>query len=42
MEEGGVDPDVRATQQKLAPEPRRAGTALDLSVLVSQSREYLE
>ena len=36
-EEGGVGRDVRATQQELAPEPRGAGTALGLSVLLSQS-----
>ena len=33
-EDGGVGPDVRATQLELAPEPRGAGTALDLSVLL--------
>ena len=37
-EDGGVGRDVRATQQELAPEPRGAGTALGLSVLLSQSR----
>ena len=37
-EEGGVGRDVRATQHELAPEPRGAGTALGLSVLLSQSR----
>ena len=37
-EEGGVGRDVRATQQKLAPEPRCAGSALGLSVHLSQSR----
>ena len=36
--EGGVGRDVRATQQELAPVPRCAGTALGLSVLLSQSR----
>ena len=38
--EGGVGPDVRATQHKLAPEPRPVGSALDLSVHLSQSRGY--
>ena len=37
-EDGGVGRDVRATQQELAPVPRGAGTALGLSVLLSQSR----
>ena len=37
---GGVGPDVRATQRKLAPVPRRLGSALDLSVHLSQSRGY--
>ena len=37
-EVGGVGRDVRATQHELAPEPRRVGSALDLSVLLSQSR----
>ena len=37
-EVGCVGRDVRATQQELAPEPRGAGCALDLSVLLSQPR----
>ena len=42
-EEGGVGPDVRATQHELAPDPRGVGSALDLSsVPLSQSREHLE
>ena len=34
----GVGRDVRATQLELAPEARRVGTALGLSVLLPQSR----
>ena len=37
-EVGGVGRDVRATQHELAPELRRVGSALGLSVLLSQSR----
>ena len=37
-DEGGVGRDVRATQHELAPEARRVGTALGLSVLLPQSR----
>ena len=39
-EEGGVGREMRATQQELAPEPRGAGCALGLSVLLSQSRVH--
>eukprot|EP00964_Phaeocystis_antarctica_P165351 scaffold145234_cov428-Phaeocystis_antarctica.AAC.1 len=37
-EVGGVGRDVRATQHELAPELRRVGSALGLSVHLSQSR----
>jgi len=37
-EDGAVGRDVRATQHELAPEARRVGTALGLSVLLPQSR----
>ena len=39
-EEGGVGRDVRATQHELAPELRLVGSALDLSVHLSQTRGY--